>query len=179
MFLRFHSHYLHLSGVGAQTVIICHNGRRTSHPVTIPHQEAPSISATGQTDSCSLAAGGRPCWCFLMSGFIFIFIFISNSRSSAGVSVMNDSDQSTTSGVDLLPSCLTGWEPTRQLLPPHTQNHKGASGTQRGSSEWCHRRTISGSTKNLSNQGPLEPSKQGSLRHHFWIQKITFQTRVL
>jgi len=30
------------------------------------------------------------------------------------------------------------------------------SGTEKGSSEGCHRRTISGSTKNLSNQGSLE-----------------------
>jgi len=78
----------------------------------------------------------------------------------------------------------------------HTQNHEGASGTEKGSSEWCHRRTISGSTKNLSNQGSLknhflkkffkEPLKvsqrtfqRGFFKATFLVPHITFYTRVL
>jgi len=40
-----------------------------------------------------------------------------------------------------------------------THNHEETSGTKNGSSEGCRRRTISGSTKHLSNQG--------SLKNHF------------
>jgi len=39
---------------------------------------------------------------------------------------------------------------------------KVPSGTKNGSSEWCHRRTIFGSTKNLSNQGSLKNHFQNS-----------------
>jgi len=39
------------------------------------------------------------------------------------------------------------------------RNMEGPSGTENGSSVGCHRRTISGSTKNLSDQG--------SLKNHF------------
>jgi len=69
---------------------------------------------------------------------------------------------------------------------------KVASGTGNGSSEWCHRRTISGSTKNLSNQGSLKNHflkeffketikvsqrtvKNDSLRHHVWFHKEPFK----
>jgi len=48
------------------------------------------------------------------------------------------------------------------LSPKGTHGALGSDtrrSTWKGSSEWCQRRTISGSTKNLSNQG--------SLRHHF------------
>jgi len=65
-------------------------------------------------------------------------------------------------------------------------------GTENGSSERCHRRTISGSSKNLLNQGSLnnhflkeffkEPIKvsqstfeNGSLRPHFWFHKEPFK----
>jgi len=36
------------------------------------------------------------------------------------------------------------------------RNMEVPSGTENGSSEGCHRRTISGSTKSLSNQGSLK-----------------------
>jgi len=43
------------------------------------------------------------------------------------------------------------------VLHIHTEELR--SGTENGSSEWCHKRTIFGPTKNLSDQG--------SLRNHF------------
>jgi len=70
------------------------------------------------------------------------------------------------------------------------------SGTENGSSEGCRRRTIYGSTKNLSNQGSLknhflkeffkEPMKVSQITLKTWFFKapilvphLTFQTRVL
>jgi len=76
------------------------------------------------------------------------------------------------------------------------RNMKVPSGTENGSSEWCHRRTTFGSTKNLSNQGSLknhflkeffkEPIKVFQRTFKKWFFKApflvpqrTFQTRVL
>jgi len=78
----------------------------------------------------------------------------------------------------------------------NTRNMEGTSGTENGSSERCHRRTISGSSKNLSNQGSLknnfhrnvfeEPIKVSQRTLTKWFFKAPllvppriFQTRVL
>jgi len=76
------------------------------------------------------------------------------------------------------------------------QNHEGSTWNQNDSSEWRHKRTISGSSKNLSNQSSLrnhflkeffkEPIKVSQRTFNKWFFKAsymvpqrTFQTRVL
>jgi len=64
------------------------------------------------------------------------------------------------------------------------RNTKVPPGTENGSSERCHRRTIFGSTKNLSNQGPLknhyhkeffkEPIKVSRRTFKKWFFKAPF-----
>ncbi|TNN47561.1 hypothetical protein EYF80_042243 [Liparis tanakae] len=74
------------------------------------------------------------------------------------------------------PSDRTGSSPARRT-------REGPSGTEYGSSEGFHGRTISGYRKNLSNQGslknPIQVSqrtlKKGYLRHHFWFQKEPYK----
>jgi len=55
------------------------------------------------------------------------------------------------------PPCRTSfWNGSVRLLVIHAhRDMEVASGTENGSSGWCQRRTISGSTKNLSNQSSL------------------------
>jgi len=95
-----------------------------------------------------------------------------------------------------LPDDIIGQCHHREVNQSTHRNMKVPSGTENGSSEWCQRRTISGSTKNLSNQGSLknhfhkeffkEPIKVSQRTFKVWFFKApflvpqrNFQTRVL